>query len=83
MHTFDLRNTIIPFSLLRIIHLFKGMNPGDTIEVLWSDPSMPSDLLKILPADDHEVIMMEEIKGDEHGFRMQLKKLNHEINQRR
>jgi len=74
MHTFDLRNTIIPFSLLRIINLFKGMSPGDTIEVLWSDPSMPSDLLKVLPADTHTVIMLKEIQGDDPGFRMRLKK---------
>ncbi len=50
------------------------MSLGDTIEVLWSDTSMPSDLLKILSADDHEVIMMGEIKGHEHGFQMQVKK---------
>ena len=74
MHTFDLRNTIIPFSLLRIINLFKKMGPGETMEVLWCDPSMPSDLLKVLPGNDHEVVMLEEIKGDEPGFRMQLKK---------
>jgi len=80
MHTFDLRNTIIPFSLLRIINLFKGMNPGDTIEVLWSDPDMPSDLLKVLPADTHEVILLEETKGNDPGFRMRLKKTKDETN---
>ena len=74
MHRFDLRHTIIPFSLLRIMNIFKEMMPDESIEVEWSEPQASEDLLKVLPKDAYDVLRIETIEGDEGGYRMRLKK---------
>ena len=56
MDTFDFRNAIVPFSLLDLRQHFKEMRPGDSLEVLWSDPSAADDLLRMLPADSLEIV---------------------------
>lgn len=52
---FDLRNAIVPFSLLDIRHRFKKMQPGDSLVVLWSDSAAADDLLRVLPASSFEI----------------------------
>lgn len=49
METFDLRETIIPFSLLQINNHFQRMKPGEVIEILCLDASIEQDLKRILP----------------------------------
>ena len=61
MHTFDFRNTIVPFSLLDLRQHFKEMRPGDSLEVLWSDPSSVDDLLRVLPAGCVEIASKGEV----------------------
>jgi TusA-related sulfurtransferase len=78
MHSFDLRHTIIPFSLLRISNIFKEMALEETIEVEWIDPDMHEDLLKVLPKGTYEVLIIEKIGNGEDGYRMQLKKSKQE-----
>jgi hypothetical protein len=74
MHTFDLRGTIISFSLLEISHRFKLMKEKDIVEVLWEDPDTRSALFKILPAASYDIIRDEKIEGSNAGFRVRLQK---------
>ena len=74
MTRFDLRGSILPFSMLRISNHFKEMRAGEILEVVWSDPGATDDLLRVLPASAYEVLAIEEIKGDESQFRMRLRK---------
>jgi len=76
MNRFDLRQTIIPFSLLRISNRFQQMKTGERIEIIWSDPTTPADLLKVLPPGSHEILLMEAVRGKNPGYRMQLKKIS-------
>ncbi len=75
MHRFDLRHTIIPFSLLRVINIFKEMMRDESIEVEWSEPEASEDLLKVLPKDTVEVLWVEAMEGERDGYRMRLKKI--------
>ena len=57
MQSFDLRDTIIPFSLLQIANHFQRMKPGDEIEVIGNDPGIESDIRKILPFLDTQAAL--------------------------
>ena len=74
MHTFDLRSTLVPFSLLEIRQCFKEMRPGDSMVVLWGDVGAADDLLRILPASSFDVVSQAEIPGNPAGLRMELTK---------
>ncbi len=50
MESFDLRDTIIPFSLLQIANYFQQMAVGEEIEIFGNDPGIARDLKNILPA---------------------------------
>jgi TusA-related sulfurtransferase len=69
---FDLRDAIVPFSLLDIRHRFKQMRPGDSLVVLWSDPAAADDLMRVLPAAYLEIVSKSEISEPSGGFRMEL-----------
>ena len=64
LHKIDLRGAIIPFTLLKVSQAFKMINPGETLEVLWSDPETQNDLFKILPDSSYELILMEALEKD-------------------
>jgi TusA-related sulfurtransferase len=72
MDIFDIRNAIIPFSLLDIRQRFKEMRPGDSLVVLWSDDAAADDLMRVLPASCLEIVSKDEIPESSGGFRMQL-----------
>jgi TusA-related sulfurtransferase len=72
MDTFDLRDTIIPFSLLDIRKRFKEMRPGDSLVVLWSDPAAADDLMRVLPAACLEIVSKGAIPEPSGGFRLEL-----------
>ena len=73
-HKLDLRGVIVPFSLLKVIKELKLMNPGETLEVCWSDPETPADLLKVLPDSSYELVSLEEMSDDEPSYRITLEK---------
>lgn len=73
-HKLDLRGAIIPFTLLKVSQVFRAIQPGDIIEVFWSDPDTPADLFKILPESSFDLIVMEEMEDDEPSYRMEIKK---------
>ena len=70
----DLRGAIVPFSLLKVIKELKLMNPGETLEVCWSDPETPADLFKVLPDSSYELVSLEEMSDDEPSYRITLEK---------
>ena len=76
MYSFDLRGTIIPFSLLQITNLFKEMKPGELMEIVGDDASIAKDLKRILPESACEFSFNENCNGDEPVFKVQLKKIN-------
>jgi TusA-related sulfurtransferase len=72
MELFDLRNALIPFSLLDIRQRFKEMRPGDALVVLWSDPKAADDLIRVLPAACVEIVSTGEIPDPSGGVRVEL-----------
>jgi len=74
MDSFDLRETIIPFSLLQITNHFKRMKPGEVMEIIASDASIVRDLKSILPELEYELIHMENLDEDRSDFLMRLKR---------
>jgi TusA-related sulfurtransferase len=75
MRSLDIRSMIQPFSYLIVSNAFKEIPTGETLEILMSGPNDAADLLKILPAASYVMVPMEEQKGADAGFRLQLKKI--------
>ena len=50
------------------------MDPGETLEVCWSDPDTPADLFKVLPDSAYELISLEEMSDDASLYRITLEK---------
>ena len=73
-HKLDLRSAIVPFSLLKVIREFKLMNPGETLEVFWSDPDIAADLFKVLPDSSYELGALEEMADEGSSYRITLVK---------
>jgi len=73
-HKLDLRGAIIPFTLLKVSQVFRTIQPGDIMEIFWSDPDTPANLFKILPESSFDLIVMEEMEDDEPSYRMEIKK---------
>ena len=73
-HYLDLRGIIMPFSLLKISQAVRGIEPGDSLEVLWSDPDTPADLFKVLPRNAYELVGMDRVEEKEPYFRLMLLK---------
>ena len=75
MQTFDLRDTIISFSLLQLTNHFRKMKPGDIVEILYSDENIAEDLKCLLPERSYEFIKTENVNEHISGFRIELKKI--------
>lgn len=78
MDVFDLRETLIPFSLLQVTNAFKALAPGEVMEIVAGDVGIAADLERILPADQYQIVFNEPV--DDHGpsIRLRLKKTNHQ-----
>ena len=78
MVSFDLRETLIPFSLLQISNLFREMKPGEEMEILsGTDPTetaILNDVLRILPRAQYDLIARETTKSDSPVTRLRLRK---------
>lgn len=81
MLTFDLREKLIPFSLLQITNAFRKMAPGDEMEILAGSRSFETaifkDIMRILPREDYELICGENPQDAHPIKRMRLKKVTH------
>jgi len=78
MVTFDLREKLIPFSLLQITNVFRGMQPGEEMEILAGgcpvEVAIFQDVMRILPRDDYDLISLEDIEGEDPVTRLRLRK---------
>ena len=78
MLTFDLRETLIPFSLLQVANAFREMKPGEEIEIFAGvtpiDAAILKDVLLILPRADYDLISKENRVSDEPVTRLILRK---------
>ena len=74
MFSIDLRETIIPFSLLQIVNQFKRMTVGATMEILGIEEDIISDLKCVLPVGRFELVDAEIMNTDSPYFRLRLKK---------
>lgn len=74
MQSFDLRDTIIPFSLLQIAHHFQQMKVGDEVEIFGNDPGIAQDLQSILPAPEATLRTIATAQDERPRFRWRLKK---------
>jgi TusA-related sulfurtransferase len=78
MVTFDLRESLIPFSLLRITNVFREMQPGEEMEIFAGvtpiDAAILKDVMLILPQTDYELISRENRVGEDPATRLILRK---------
>ena len=74
MDSFDLRHTIIPFSLLQIANHFQQMEAGDAMEIYGNDAGIAQDLKSILPASEVTISAVETPAEERPGFRWCVKK---------
>lgn len=74
MDSFDLRETIVPFSLLQITNHFRQMSSGDVIEIIVRDATIVSNLKCILPESEYELTHMGNLDGDSQDFLIHLKR---------
>ncbi len=61
---FDLRDTIISYSLLQISNFFSQMVAGQVIEIIGCDEGIAQDLRRILAGSENEALFSE--KGGPH-----------------
>ena len=75
MISFDLRDALIPFSLLQIANAFQRMAPGEVMEILAGDADITTDLQRILPLAAYDIFFIEEAADTGRpNQRLQLKK---------
>ena len=75
MHSFDLRETLTPFSVLQVTNHFAAMETGEEMEIIGNDIEIYQDLKIILPASDYELISKEFKTPGKGDFRVTLKKV--------
>jgi len=75
MTTFDLRESIIPFSLLQISNHFKMMKPGEAMDIICPDATIEKDLQCILPRREYEIIPLDQTSTETNVFFIRLRKI--------
>lgn len=74
METIDLRETVIPFSLLKIAYHFKRMKTGDAMEIIGMDKNIIADLKSVLPAEKYKLHIIEITGTPDPHFKLHIKK---------
>ena len=74
MFSIDLRETIIPFSLLQIVREFKQMKTGADMAILGIEKAIIADLKNVLPTGKFKLLDVEPMEADSPYFRLRLKK---------
>lgn len=78
MMVFDLREALIPFTLLNIINAFHKMALGDTMDIVAEDDSVTADIQRILPPAAYDIVSAQ--AAGEAGcrtYRLRLLKIAH------
>jgi len=85
MVSFDLRETLIPFSLLQIATAFRAMKPGEEMEVVSgvapTDRAILKEVIRILPQADYDLITGKTPMSGDPVTRLRLKKKKSRITQ--
>jgi TusA-related sulfurtransferase len=76
MDTFDLRRSIVSFSLLQITNRFKQLKTGEVMEIIGDDPSLVNDLERVLPGLEYEFAEIDNTNESGRDFRLRLIKSN-------
>lgn len=58
-YTLDFRQTITPFALLKMTQVLREMNRDEVLEIITRDADARTDVFKVIPAANCEVIDME------------------------
>ena len=75
MVSFDMRDALIPFSLLQIANAFRRMGPGEVMEILADDAEIRTDLQRILPLDTYDIFFFSEAaNAGRSSYRLRLRK---------
>ncbi|MFH1985160.1 MAG: hypothetical protein ABIL58_25255 [Pseudomonadota bacterium] len=75
MVSFDLRDALIPFSLLQIANAFRRMGAGEVMEILADDAEITTDLQRILPLAAYDIFFTDEAtNAGRRSYRLQLRK---------
>jgi TusA-related sulfurtransferase len=78
MVSFDLRQTLIPFSLLQIANAFGKMKPGEEMEIYAAidadETAIFKDILRILPPAGYDLLSQDDLAGDDPAARLRLRK---------
>lgn len=74
MNSFDLRDTLIPFSMLQVVNHFARMNVGDSMEIIGNDMEMYQEVTAILPAENYQVVSRDVETVPDEVFRIVLRK---------
>ena len=78
MYFFDLRLSLLPFSLLRITNTFRQMKPGEEIEIVCGvtaiEKATLDDVKRILSRDNYDIVSNETLDGDDPAIVIKLKK---------
>ena len=74
MESFDLRDTLAPFSMLQVVNHLPRMEAGDELEILGDDEETRTDLKTILPAAGCELVSEEEDSPSRGQFRIIFRK---------
>lgn len=80
MYHFDLRSSLIPFSMLRIANTFGKMKIGEEIEIVSGiseiDRQTLKDIKRILSSDSYDIIEIRRAKDDGSVIVTRLRKKN-------
>lgn len=74
METIDLRETVIPFSLLKIAYHFKRMKIGDAMEIIGTDREVIRDLKSVLRAGNYKLHIVDIAGPPDPYFKLHIKK---------
>lgn len=73
--TLDLRDTLSPLSLLKVSHLFRGLDPGEVMEIRGCNAAQQEDLARLLPDADFDVAAEGEPERGSGCLRVRIRKL--------
>jgi TusA-related sulfurtransferase len=80
MVTFDLREKLIPFSLLEITNVFRRMQPGEEMDILAGscpvEVAIFQDVMRILPRNEYDLISQRDASGKDPVSRLRIRKKN-------
>jgi len=84
MVTFDLREKLIPFSLLEITNVFRRMQPGEEMDILAGscpvEVAIFQDVMRILPRNEYDLISQQDANGKDPVSRLRIRKKQPLIN---